>query len=273
MEYVARHDSGGLCRLVLNRPDKLNALNTPAFESLDRHLAAIERETDRIGCVVVRGSGRGFCAGADLRAMDEPPVARSFKPGVIDRLSRLPQPVIAAVHGVCYTGGLELALACDLIIAETTARFADTHGRWGLVHAWGMAQRLSRRVGVPTAKRMMLTSAEMRADEAFDRGLVDLLAPEGQLSECVDDVAAAILANSWHTNFTAKRTLQETDGMSLRDALAYEQSHHPGRAADHKERVARFGRQAQRPAATAAAGLVPGHGQAPEPGKREDNLT
>ena len=82
---------------------------------------------------------------------------------MIDRLGRLPQPVIAAVHGVCFTGGLELALACDFILADATARFADTHGKWGLVGAWGMSQRLPRRIGVPAAKRMMMTGRSRRA--------------------------------------------------------------------------------------------------------------
>ena len=99
-DRVTRHDADGLCTLTLDRPDKLNALDTEAFESLNGHLAALEDATDRIGCVVLRGNGRGFCAGADLQAMGQVPVDPRFKPGVIERLERLPQPVIAAVHGV-----------------------------------------------------------------------------------------------------------------------------------------------------------------------------
>src|SRR5262249_6437933 len=144
-ERVMRHDSDGLCTLTLNRPDKLNALDTQAFEELEAHVADLEGNPDRIGCVALRGAGRGFCAGADLEAMGGPPVKPApFKPSVIERLSLLHQPVVAAIHGVCFTGGLELALACDFLFADATARFADTHGRWGLVSAWGMSQRLRR---------------------------------------------------------------------------------------------------------------------------------
>ncbi len=237
---VMREDRGGLCTLTLNRPGKLNALDTSCFELLEAHLTELEAARDRIGCVVLRGSGRSFCAGADLQAMGEVPVAPTFKPEIIERLGSLPQPVIAAVHGVCYTGGLELALACDFIVADRTARFADTHGNWGLVGQWGMTQRLPRRVGMSTAKRMMLTSCVVEAAEAERIGLVDVLVAEGELEEAAAGLAEQILANSWHTNFETKRLLAETDGMSLAQGLAHEHYGHPGFAADYKERIMRF---------------------------------
>jgi enoyl-CoA hydratase/carnithine racemase len=240
---VTRHDTAGLCTLTLNRPDKLNALDTPAFEELDAQLAALEGATGQIGCVVLRGAGRGFCAGADLSFLSSSPVPPAFKPGVVERLGRLPQPVIAAVHGVCYTGGLELALACDLIVADATARFADTHGKWGLVGAWGMSQRLPRRIGLSAAKRMMMTGRTVEAAEAQDLGLVDLLAPAGALDELLADLTGEVLANSWHTNFATKRLLRETDGMSLAEGLAHEHYRYPGFAPDYQERIARFSRK------------------------------
>jgi len=242
-ERIQRRDADGLCTLTLNRPDKLNALDTAAFEELDAHLAALEGATQLIGCVILRGAGRGFCAGADLKAMGSAPVAPTFKPGVIERLGRLPQPVIAAVHGVCYTGGLELALACDFILADGTARFADTHGKWGLVGAWGMSQRLPRRLGMAAAKRMMMTGRTVEAAEAANLGLVDLLAPAGGLDELVAGFAGDVLANSWHTNFSTKRLLRETEGMSLAAGLAHEHYRYPGYAPDYQERIARFTRK------------------------------
>ena len=237
---ILREDADGLCTLTLNRPEKLNALDTQSFEELDAHLAALERETATIGCVVLRGAGRGFCAGADLNAMGKAPVPPEYKPGVVARLSRLPQPVIAAIHGMCLTGGLELALACDFILAEETASFADTHGKFGLVGAWGMGQRLKRRIGEPAAKRLMMTAARINAQEAKALGLVDLIAPAGQLDAALSGFTTEILANSWHTNFAAKRFMRETSGMSLEVALAYEHERYPGNAPDHAARVALF---------------------------------
>jgi enoyl-CoA hydratase/carnithine racemase len=237
---IVRADTGALCTLTLNRPEKLNALDTRAFEELDAQLAALENETDKIGCVVLRGAGRGFCAGADLQAMGKVPVPPEYKPGVVARLGRLTQPVIAAVHGVCLTGGLELALACDFILADESASFADTHGRFGLVGAWGMGQRLRRRIGEPAAKRLMMTGARIGAVEAKALGLADLIVPVGELDGLVYRFCNEILLNSWHTNFAAKQMMRETDGMTLQAGLEHEQRHYPGNAPDHAERVARF---------------------------------
>jgi enoyl-CoA hydratase/carnithine racemase len=241
-ERITRQDAEGVCRLTLNRPDKLNALDTAAFEALDAHLAALETD-DGVGCVVLRGAGRAFCAGADLKELDggadKPP---RFKPRVIERLAGLAKPVVAAVHGVCFTGGLELALACDFILADASARFADTHGKWGLVGSWGMSQRLPRRIGLSAAKRMMMTARILEADEAAALGLVDLLAAAGGLDELAARFAAEICANSGFTNAATKRLLIETDGMSLAEGLAHEHFRFPGRAPDYRERLARFGR-------------------------------
>lgn len=244
MSRVTRHEAAGVCTLTLDRPDKLNALDTAAFQELDAHLGALELDEGNVGCVVLRGAGRGFCAGADLNALADatakPPP--TFKPGVVERLALLKQPVIAAVHGVCFTGGLELALACDFIIADATSRFADTHGKWGLVGAWGMSQRLPRRIGLSAAKRMMMTARVVEAPEAKELGLVDLLAPAGQLEEVLKSFVAELLANSRFTNFAVKRLLIETDGMSLAEGLAHEHYRYPGYAPDHHQRVAAFRR-------------------------------
>ena len=242
-ERVTRQDAHGVATLILDRPEKLNALDTAAFEALEAHLAALEQD-ESVGCVVLRGAGRGFCAGADLGDLDaageRPP---RFKPGVIERLALLPKPVIAAVHGVCFTGGLELALACDFILADATARFADTHGKWGLVGSWGMSQRLPRRIGLSAAKWMMMTARVVVAEEASALGLVDLLAPAGGLDALVAGFAAELCANSLFTNAATKRLLIETDGMSLAEGLAHEHFRFPGRAPDWRERIARFGKR------------------------------
>lgn len=240
---ILREDRDGLCILTLNRPDKLNALDNDTFAALDAHLGDLEGQTDTVGCVVLRGAGRGFCAGADLGALGKTPMPKAWKPGIVERLANLPQPVVVAVHGPCYTGGLELALAADLIVADATARFADTHGKWGLVGEWGMTQRLPRRVGLAPAKRMMLTARTVVAEEAERMGLVDILAPEGGLDAAVAELVGAILTNSWHTNLATKRLLRETDGMSLTDGLSHEHYRNPGFAPDWQDRVARFSKK------------------------------
>jgi enoyl-CoA hydratase len=242
-DLVLRHDDdAGLCTLTLNRPDKLNALNTALFLELDAHLSALAAATESIGCVVLRGAGKAFCSGADLEAIQQGVVVPSpaFKSLVVERLAELPQPVIAAVHGYCFTGGLELALAADLIVASASARFADTHGKWGFVGAWGMPVRLPRRIGTSQAKRLMLTGARVAADEALRLGLVDLCAEDDAFDAALHDLTTSVLANSWHTNRETKRLMRETDGMPFGTALSHAHYRHPGAAPDSSERIARF---------------------------------
>ncbi len=239
---VIREDSGRLCTLTLNRPEKLNALDLGCFEELDAHLAALEQDgSATIGCVILRGAGRGFCAGADLGALSSGEGTNpAYKSSVIRRLELLPLPVIAAVHGACFTGGLELALACDFIVADPNARFADTHGKWGLVGAWGMTQRLPRRIGLQAAKRVAMTARVVGAKEAEAIGLVDLLAEDAALDTLLATFTAEILANSGFTNSETKKLLIATDGLSLADGLAFERDHHPGKAPDYLDRIAAF---------------------------------
>jgi enoyl-CoA hydratase/carnithine racemase len=166
---VLRSDNQGLAVLTINRPDKLNSLNVEVFEALDAHLADLERQTDTVGLVLLRGAGSCFSAGHDLGdlAKGEQLPRAHFQSQVIERLANLPQPVICAVHGHCYTGGLELALAGDVIVASANAKFADTHAKWALTPLWGMSQRLPRRVGQSHAMEMMLSCRTVGAHSAW----------------------------------------------------------------------------------------------------------
>ena len=146
-DLVMREDIDGIAVLTLNRPDKLNALNVALFQNLLDHIKDIAGQADSIGCVVLKGAGRCFSAGHDLGdiAAGEKLPRPNFQAKVIEALTELPQPVISAVHGHCYTGALELALAGDLILASEGAKFADTHGKWALQPVWGISQRLPRK--------------------------------------------------------------------------------------------------------------------------------
>ncbi len=172
-ELVLREDRDGAAILTLNRPEKLNALNVELFRQLDSQVRRLAEETDTVGLVVVRGAGRCFSAGHDLsditagEKLPEP----FFQSKVIERLADLPQPVISAVHGHCYTGALELALAGDIVFAAEGARFADTHAKWALTPVWGMSQRLPRRVGTYRAREMMFTCRTVQGPEALAIGL------------------------------------------------------------------------------------------------------
>lgn len=239
---IARHDKDGLATLTLNRPDKLNALNTRVFELLGEHVADIAASSETIGCVVVRGAGRCFSAGHDLGAIGEGESGAQLhlQATVIERLANLPQPVISAVHGHCYTGALELALAGDIILASANARFADTHGRWGLTPIWGMSQRLPRRVGAYKAREMMFTCRTVKAEEALAIGLANAYFPDDEFDAAVQGLSEAILANSWFSARANKRLLVDTDGLPLAAGLAHETYRNEGLAPDANERIAAF---------------------------------
>src|SRR5690349_21880903 len=216
---VLRNDDGGAATLTLNRPEKLNAL----IVELDAHVKAIAGQTETVGLVIVRGAGRCFSAGHDLSdiAAGEKLPEPFYQSKVIDRLARLPQPVITAVHGHCYTGALELALAGDVIFAAEGAKLADTHARWALTPVWGMSQRLPRRVGTYKARELMLTCRTVGGREAERIGLADLCVADAEFDTGLDSLADQILANSWFSHRANKRLLRETDGLPIGAGLAH----------------------------------------------------
>ena len=239
---VLREDRGGAAILTLNRPDKLNALNVDLFRELDGHVRAIAGQTDAVGLVVVRSAGRCFSAGHDLSdiAAGEKLPEPFFQSKVIERLADLPQPVISAVHGHCYTGALELALAGDIVFAAEGARFADTHAKWALTPVWGLSQRLPRRVGTYRAREMMLTCRTVGGAEALRLGLADFCVPDAEFGARLDALVAQILANSWFSHRANKRLVRETDGLPLGAGLAHEIYRGEGRGPDMADRIAGF---------------------------------
>ena len=180
-KLVERTDDNGLTILTLNRPEMLNALSPNLFIELRAHIDAIAGATDSLGCVILCGKGRSFSAGNDLKAIQsgETAPSRHFQAETLDAIEALPQPVIAAVQGHCYTGSLELALACDLLVAADDARFCDTHGKWGMSPTWGMSQRLPRRVGPLRAKEMMFSGRVVGGNEAAQIATAAHLRPVG----------------------------------------------------------------------------------------------
>ena len=175
-EWVLREDRDGLAILTLNRPEKLNALNTPMFEMLDDHLHKLMREFRQTRLIILRGAGGNFSAGYDLDEITRAVKAHAkphYESEVIECLANMPQPVIAVVQGHCSTGGLELALACDLIVAGESACFSEVYGRWGLTPIWGLSLRLPRRVGSSKAREMMFAGRTYDAHQAEQTNLVN----------------------------------------------------------------------------------------------------
>ena len=247
-ELVTRQDREGIATLSLNRPETLNALSPRLFEELRSHLDAIGKERESVGCVILRGEGRSFSSGNDLRAIQAGEQAPSahFQAETLDAIEALPQPVIASVRGHCYTGALEVVLACDLLVASESAKFADTHGRWGMTPTWGMSQRLPRRVGPLRAKEMMLTGRVISGAESVAIGLSNACVADAELDEKTEELARSIAANSWYTLCADKKLVNEGQRYTLAEGLAFERSNSTGITPDTLARLGEFGSKKQR---------------------------
>lgn len=230
---VLREDAEGCATLTLNRPDALNALSIPLFRELRAHIDALAADQS-VACVILTGAGRAFCAGYDVkggRAQDHG-LPIDFNVETVDALAALPMPVIAAVRGHCYTGGLEIALAADVIIAAETARFADTHAKFGLNARWGLNQRLPRRIGRAAAKLLSFTGKPVDAARAEAIGLVEMVVADDALEETARMVAGQILGNEAASVRRAKAVIDAGLDAPLAEAMRRDLETHPGRMAD-----------------------------------------
>ncbi len=178
----------GIATLTLNRPTQLNALSRRLRERLGLALRDVEADDD-VGVVIITGAGgKAFSVGADLEEFDHAPL-REDEVGtdseVMKAFADLSKPSIAAVNGFAVTGGFELAVNCDLIVASTNARFADTHARVGVVSAWGLTQYLVPLIGLARARYLSFTGNYLDAETAKSWGLVlDVVEPDALLPRC-----------------------------------------------------------------------------------------
>ena len=191
----------GIATITLNRPQALNALNPDILVEVQ---AAIENagQDEQVSVIVITGAGRAFCAGVDLRSIQERKFAgdgqdlATIARNLQSAIENVPKVVIGVVNGFCLTGGLEIALACDLLVASDEAKFGDTHTKWGLRCTWGMSQRLPQRVGELKAREMTYTAEMVSATEAESIGLINKVVPASQLEESVRELATQIMGNS-----------------------------------------------------------------------------
>ena len=220
---------GQVATITLHRPDALNAITTVMLGELAEALDQISAARD-IRVVVLTGEGRAFSAGVDLKALGAIPLTNG-KVGdvldlparaVIDRIAAIDAIVIAKVNGFCFTGALELALACDLLIVAAEARLGDTHAKWGLRPTWGMSQRLPAAIGPARARLLSYTGQTFTGLEAAMWGLAALSFPRAELDEAVDALSATIAGNSPGALGAYKDLYQAADRLALPDGLTYE---------------------------------------------------
>src|SRR5437764_10500777 len=177
--------------LTLNRPQSRNALTAELRGRFFGALRDGEADAD-VDVVIVTGADPVFCAGLDLKELGD----STQLPDISPQWPAMAKPVIGAINGAAVTGGLEIALYCDILIASEQARFADTHARVGLLPTWGLSVRLPQKVGVGLARRMSLTGDYLSASDALRAGLVTDVVPHDQLLRAAREVAASIVGNN-----------------------------------------------------------------------------
>ena len=221
---VEREDNVAI--LTLNRPDAMNALSSELMSRLCATFRELQADRE-VRAVILAGSGRAFCAGLDLKEMSasESGLGAFSIHGEHDlyrAMGDFDRPIVVAVNGVAATGGFELALMGDILIASTEARFADTHCRVGLAPGWGLSQKLARIIGPSRAQEAHYTGNFISAQQASDWGLVSrVVEPEQLLAECrrvAGDIASAVP----ETVVVYKQLVNEGLGMDMAAGLAME---------------------------------------------------
>jgi enoyl-CoA hydratase len=224
MPEVLVQKEGAVGLLLLNRPKVLNALNHPLMEALVKALEDFEKDP-QIRCLVLAGSGKVFAAGADIKEMDQASsseMSRDPHLSYWDRVGKCPKPIVAAVSGFCLGGGLELAMACDMIVASETAIFGQPEINIGVIPGAGGTQRLTRVVGRAMAMEMVLTGRKLSAREALTLGLVNRVVPVEAFLEEAKKMAREIAAKAPIAVAKAKEAVAKALDLELDQGLSFE---------------------------------------------------
>ena len=228
-ETIIYNNDAGTGRIAMNRPEAMNAITPVMLAELTKAVSEAGNDPD-VRVIVLTGAGKAFCAGVDLKSLGDRTLERGKVGDILDLPARgliraireAPKAVIAAVNGFCFTGALEIALACDLVIASEQAKIGDTHAKWGLRPTWGMSARLPRRVGFLKAKELSFTADAITGREAARIGLVNMAVPADLFEDAVRDLARKIISNSGESVAAYKRLYNENESMTLDESLALE---------------------------------------------------
>ena len=228
--------------ITLNRPEALNSISPAMIDDLNTALDGLE-DRRQLCALSITGQGRAFCAGADLKAAkarmdgaDAGEVNSSFLDGLrrlLLRIEGFPVPVVAAVNGLALAGGLEMVMACDLVVAAASAKLGDAHANYGLVPGGGSSVRLPRKIGPTRAKQLIFSGDFLPAETLMQWGLVNKVVPDGGLRAAVDELVGTLAQRSPIGLRRMKRMIDDGLEQSLPAALRYELSLNALHAASH----------------------------------------
>jgi enoyl-CoA hydratase len=225
--------SDGIATVTLNRPEVRNALSGEVLQLLQELMSTAEAD-DNVGVVVLTGADPAFCSGLDLDELGSTATTLGTgggadaprRSGARGPFPRMTKPLIGAINGVAVTGGFELALNCDFLIASELAKFGDTHARVGVMPAWGLTVLLPQAIGVRRAREMSFTGNFMSADEALRWGLVNHVVPHAELIPFTRSIAADIVDNE----SDAVRQIRQTYAVIAHDDDGWETEARDSRA-------------------------------------------
>jgi enoyl-CoA hydratase len=227
MAELVRHERRGPTILLTLDHPPVNVLSRPVLDRLLERLESVESDPHARVVVLASAAERAFAAGADIREMEtmgpeEARVHGARGQAVARAIERLPLPVIAAVHGVCFGGGCEIALACDFILASEDARFGQPEINLGVMPGWGGTRRLPRRIGAARARRWILTGEAVPASQAAAEGLLDRVVARTELLPAALALADQLASKPPVALAAAKYALARAIDPAIEEGLAYE---------------------------------------------------
>jgi enoyl-CoA hydratase len=227
----------GVAVVTLNRPQAMNALSRELLDELARTIDALAADP-AVRVLILTGAGRAFCAGLDLKelgsgASEIGKVTVTSRGDPVGAMTRCAKPIIGAINGAAVTGGFELALACDVLLASSQARFADTHARVGLASGWGLSQKLSRAVGIYRAREISLGGRWVSAEQAAAWGFVNRVVAPHELMDAARTLAADMLLAQPGMLERYKAIINDGFALTFGDGMALEAQ----RARDFNSRV------------------------------------
>jgi len=215
----------GIALITLNRPERRNSINRDLLVHLYNYIEEVSSR-DEIKCAVITGNGKSFCSGIDLAVIGKENIfdPRGDGRDLPDIIASCSKPLIAAVNGHAITGGFEIALNCDFIIASDNAVFADTHAKVGIHPGWGMTQLLQQAVGIRMAKQMSLSCRFVDADEALRIGLVNEVVLHENLLNRVMEICGEIVSTQYDMMMKIKLLIESQNNATLSGAYEYERN-------------------------------------------------
>ena len=248
-DYLLVNLENNILTITLNRPEALNAYRPEMLVEI-REIIIQTEDDPNVAVIVIEGAGKAFSAGVDLKVLqgfdpDSGKIGDLFdKPAALawDTFRKSRCPIIAKVHGACFTGALEMALHCDFIFTTVDTKFGDTHAKFGLRPTWGMSQTLSQAIGVRKAKDMSFSARTVLGDEAVRLGIANEAVEDKDALDALVDKRAGQIASNSQASVSAFKDLYNVaqSGLSMDDALKEEFSREYPDIKDTNDRLAGF---------------------------------